>query len=71
MSMHLEFEPHSWYYEFAIKKDDEFNDPCEIIDRDEDPYCRVHGKETGRYDNYCDGYALSGAPILMMVIHTP
>jgi hypothetical protein len=57
MSLSLNFEPHSWYFGFAIKKDDEFNDPCEIIDRDEDPYCRVHGKETGRYDQVCAGFA--------------
>jgi hypothetical protein len=56
MSMYLEFYPHSWYFEFAIKKEADYNDPCEIIDRDEDAYCRVHGKETGRYDLWCAGF---------------
>lgn len=27
MSMHLEFEPHSWYYGFAIKKEYLIADP--------------------------------------------
>jgi len=57
MSLYLEFNPHSWYFEFAIKKDNEPNDPCMIIDRDEDAFCRVHGVETGRYDNWCRKYA--------------
>jgi len=31
MSMHLEFEPHSWYRGFAIKKTEAYNHPYPYI----------------------------------------
>ncbi len=58
MSMYLEFEPHSWYYGFAIKKDPDWNDPCQFEwYGDEQRQCIVHGVGVGRYDLICKEYA--------------
>lgn len=56
MSLHLEFEPHSWYMFFAIKKDDEPNDPCEFTYEVDSKVCTVHDQKVNPFYNYCDGY---------------
>lgn len=57
MSLSLEFEPHSWYRNFAIKKDEDFNDPCEFNYETDGKYCRIHDRKINPYDNYCEDYA--------------
>jgi hypothetical protein len=57
MSMHLEFEPHSWYYGFAIKKDDNYNDPCATVTENDEQFCTVHGKRLYWFQDYCEGHA--------------
>jgi hypothetical protein len=58
MSMHLEFEPHSWYYEFAIKHDLNYNDPCEFDYSTDSKLCIVHDNRTYHpLNSYCTDYA--------------
>lgn len=57
MSMYLEFEPHSWYFEFAIKKDPDFNDPCEFTYEAYSKRCIVHGQNLNPFNDFCEGYS--------------
>lgn len=55
--MHLEFEPHSWYYEFAIKHDLDYNDPCEFDYSTDSKICIIHDKAVLHIREYCTEYA--------------
>jgi hypothetical protein len=58
MSLHLEFEPHSWYMGFAIKYDENYNDPCQFSYEPYSKNCIVHGEKRMMVtDDYCDGFA--------------
>lgn len=57
MSLHLEFEPHSWYMSFAIKKDEDYNDPCEFTYNVDSKNCIVHAQRAHPSDDVCEGYA--------------
>lgn len=56
MSMSLEFEPHSWYYEFAIKKNEDFNDPCEWRYEADGKVCLTHDQKINPIYDECDEF---------------
>lgn len=55
--MHLEFEPHSYYYSFAIKHDLDYNDACEFEYTTDSKICIVHDQKINLYDEHCEEYA--------------
>lgn len=57
MSMYLEFEPHSWYFEFAIKYDENYNDKCEFRYSTDSKICIIHDGKINPWYDYCEGYA--------------
>jgi hypothetical protein len=56
MSLYLEFDPHSWFMGFAIKYNDDYNDPCEWTYNTDSKNCIVHGQRSHPSDNYCEGF---------------
>lgn len=56
MSLHLDFEPHSWYKGFAIKRSSNTNDDCQFTYTTDSKICTVHGRRISPMDNYCDDY---------------
>lgn len=57
MSLHLEFEPHSWYKGFAIKHDPNHNDACEWDYKYTDgKLCTIHNRIVHPWDNFCEDY---------------
>lgn len=56
MSLYLDFEPHSWYMGFAIKRSSNANDDCQFTYTTDSKVCTVHGRRISPMDNYCDDY---------------